>query len=593
MSVCLASALLATLFGLVQDNVKVVPPAAQQPAQGQPAPEAKGEEVRVPAVGSQFDRNAGTVVDIKDYRGGANGCPYIRRAEDVRELDFSNVDFNAPVVAKVNGKDVTQEEFRTWLAFVAGQNGILQAELNVLSKSMIDRIIKNGGKPEDYEVKDEDVNARLKEEEEGARAQGEVALKQYHEQIDSILGMDRYRDFVRGQLRSEKLLLPPMKKAVDGKPPEDPTPLPLEAAELLGDNKQLRDYLAESYAKGNEIPSMFRTQFLRMMQETMVSRASIRSAIDRFPGEEALPSGTFMTVDGQPIPLSTVLVFVTDTPEMRVNALRLLLLFRAIDDALADAGKLITRAEFDTMFEAHEAEFRGTLFPLRNLIGLRGFTSMGEYREYYKRRAAYERMIADTLDDDTLRLHHSQFGKLFYESGRVTMDTIFISLTDAEKAAGGVGAPAWEAAKKKADAAMAALKNGTSFEDVRKEFGSPLPADPSGTLTSMTRNELRGKLGENEYVIFQRGYSLADDVFYNRAENDVVGPARFDVSPIAGLKVTLGYIIAKVGPFRRQGVMKDFSVQKPLVKNDYIDLSFAHFAQECLKNATVELGAAH
>src|SRR5690606_17969794 len=121
------------------------------------------------------------------------------------------------------------------------------------------------------------------------------------------------------------------------------------------------------------------TQFLKMLQQKMIQRADIKYAL-----EHDLPPGVYMTVEGEPVTVDQILAFTPEHMEVRDGALHLCLLYRAIDDAIAEAGATLDNEEFERLFEAHRQEYEGTLFPLPNLIGLRGFFNMSEYREYYR-----------------------------------------------------------------------------------------------------------------------------------------------------------------------------------------------------------------
>lgn len=560
---------------------------------------AQGPQINVQSPAVPASGGARDIPDVREYRG-YESVPYIRRIEDVRDLDLSKVDYSAPVLARINGHDVTQDEYRLWLAFTGGQNGVLRAQLVTLTHAMSQRIVADGGDPASFEVAQEEVDRRIQDEEDMARAQGEEMLTAYYQRIEDTLGMDRYREFVRAHLLSEKLLLPPIKPLEEVG--EGLQALPVEAAELLEAQPQMREYLNNAYMTGQDFPAMFRTQFLRMLQEEMIKRAEIRYAVEeaygsRFAADQASPlaDGVYMSIDGVDVPVSDILPFVPKGTEVREYALRLLLLYRAADDVLAAADALISPAEFELIFEAHEAEYEGTLFPLRNLISLRGFLNMPEYREYYRRRAAFQRMHEASMDpaalEAALMAHQQLYGKLFYQSGKLTVETVFSSLQEAavDGAANGDSSAAWAAARERIERAYGALMEGKTFAEVRESTGNPHPNEPTGVLVGKMRNEIRNAIGETEYAIFVAGYSLADDLFYNRVPGEKVGPVALARSLLPGLKGGLGYMVAEVTGLQITTPLKPFEQQKPLVLSDYYDLQYIYWAHECLKNAEIEL----
>lgn len=516
-----------------------------------------------------------------------DSVPYVRRFEDMLELDFTNVDFDADVIATIDGAPITKGEYQLWLAFTGGQvQGVRTAQLTRLTEQAIQRAVADGADAKRFEITDADVDAKLRSEDEQARAQGEAALAEYRKLVEDTLGLDRYRRLIRATLQSERLLLPPIVK-VEGQAPEG---LPLEAAELLSDRTDLRDYLNNTYLNQQDFPPMFRTQFLMILQEAQVAKADIKYAT-----EHPLPPGVYMTINGEEVPTAEILDFVPNTPDTRDLALRLLLIYRAVDRELAKKNAILAPETFQLVFEAHEAEYKGTLFPLPNLIRLRGFMSMPEYREYFRRRAAFQAMITDPLTnsekdwENRLREHHGKFGKLFYENGKVTLDVLWSGLSEAETDTGGDLNVAWAKCLDRALSMLAELKSGKSVTDVRTSLGHVYPVEPTGLLAAKTRNELRNFLGENEYTIFINGYSFADDIFYNRIEGDTVGPMKANRTVLPGMRSRMGYLIGQVKSFGFNSALKNFEQQRAMVEQDYIDLNFAFFAHDALKGSKIDL----
>lgn len=567
LSLCLG----AVAFG--QATTPQPDPAAQQ----QPVPPSPQQPPAPP------DQPIEKVRERRDY----DHVPYIRRFEDVLDLDFTAVDFDADVIATIDGNPITKGEFELWLAFTGGQvQGVRTAQLTRLTEQAVKRAVAEDADPKRFEVTDADVEAKLRSEDEQARAQGEAALAEYRKLVEDTLGIERYRRLIRATLQSEKLLLPPIVK-VEGVAPEG---LPLEAAELLSDRTDLRDYLNNAYLNQQDFPPMFRTQFLMMLQEAQVAKADIKYAT-----EHELPPGVYMTINGESVPTAEILDFVPNTPDTRDLALRLLLVYRAVDRELAKKNAILAPDTFQLVFEAHEAEYKGTLFPLPNLIRLRGFMSMPEYREYFRRRAAYQAMLTDPAVSSeqtweaNLRAHHGKYGKLFYENGKVTLDVLWSGLSEAEPETGGDLNVAWAKCLDRAYSMLAELKGGKSVADVRAALGHTYPVEPTGLLAAKTRNELRNFLGENEYTIFINGYSFADDIFYNRIEGDTVGPMKANRTLLPGMRSRMGYMIAQVKSFGFNSSLKSFEQQRAMVEQDYLDLNFAYFAHEALKSSKIEL----
>lgn len=574
---------------------------------------AAGPQIQAPTPQGQPAPNPRAIPDIREYRG-AETVPYVRRLEDVRQLDLSQVNFSAPVLGSVNGVPITQDDFRLWLAFTGGQNGVLRAQLTTLANDMMKRIVEETGDDSQFAVIDDDVARRISEEEDMARAQGEEFLTGYRERINDTLGMDHYKEFVRAHLVSERLLLPPIKTLEEAG--DQLQSLPVESAELLDDQPQMRDYLNNAYMSGQDFPAMFRTQFLRMLQEKMIEHADIRYAIEeqygsRFPRADDAPApladGVYMSVNGTDTTLDEILAFVPNSQEVKETALRLLLLYRAMDDELVKHDALMSPDDFALIFDAHEAEYEGTLFPLRNLISLRGFLNMPEYREYYRRRAAFRNMYESSMTPEALETafmaHHQKYGKLFYQSGKVTVQTAYSSLdlaTDAARAQidqeGGASSDnassaGWAAARALIEDAYAELQSGKTFAEVRETVleGHTLTSTPTGVLDGKMRNEIRNAIAETEYAIFMAGYSLADDLFYNRQPGERVGPVAVTRSLLPGLKGGLGYLVAEATEFAFITPLKPFDQQKALVTSDYFDLMYTYWAHECLKSADIVL----
>ncbi len=572
------SHVLPALFSLLLGQQEG-PEAQPKPPQSEPQP-----GITITQPGAQPPQRSRDIESIKEYREGRDGCPYVRRLEEVRDLDLSKVDYDAPVLARVNDKEITQDEFKLWFALNAGQNGILRSQLTILTKQAVEKAIANGGDPAAYEVPAEEVDARLRAEEDQNRAQGEEAFAAYQARIEMTMGWEKYKEFLRAHLLNERLLLPPI-KPLDPNASDLNPGLPLESAELLEKKKDLRDYLSNSYETGVDLPPMFRIQFLRMLQMEMIKRADIKYAL-----EQELPRGVYMTVNDTPVTVEEVLDFVPPQIEVKDGALRLCILYHALDDALADNDVKVGPEEFEVLFRAHEAEYEGTLFPLESAISFQGFFNISEYREYYRRRVAFEKMLQVGAGDEELRQHHSAYGKLFFENGKADCEVFWVSLVETEKKSGLAGQAAWdEALRRVTQAQQAILEGKLSGEEIRQQFCSENAAFPKGVTTPKSRNELRQAFSENQYLIFMQGYSLADDIFYNRVEGDLLGPVKIDMAAMAGMREALGYMLVKVLNFTKTQTIKEFEIQKALVVLDYHDLRFSNFAHECLKNAKITL----
>lgn len=526
------------------------------------------------------------LTSIDQYRQESDGNPYVARLEDVRDLDLSNVDYDAAVLATINGQEVTRNEFQLWYGLTGGQTGVSRAQIEILVNNGIARLVKDGADPSDFEVSDEDVAARLKEEEDLARSQGEAALSSYIATVQQGIGWDRYKDYVRSNMKAEHFVLP---RIIKGAPAEEQSGLPVEAAILLEDQKDVRDWLMKSYESGEPMAPIFRTYFLRMLLDKMIAQAEIHLGLN-----EPLPEGVFMTIDGTSVMIDDILAYASGQQKHKEAALRLCLLYKVLDQHLEANSALLDDATFAAEFDKHNAEFEGTLFPLRNVIAMHGFMSMDEYKQYYRRRAAFQ--IYSDKDgqlDATLQKHQNSVGKLFYENGKLLLDVFWVSVADVKAKDGSLSeAAAWDQARSRLTAAKAALDAGKSADDVRKEFCSDdFSFGRDGKDKPRGRNEMRQLFGETQYGILSSGYSLADDLFYNRKELELVGPLKIDSEAVPGLGLAAvkGFAMVRVLDFGISSTVKPFKVQRPLIFTDYFDLKLSHFTWELLGKAELKL----
>ncbi|MEW6741774.1 MAG: hypothetical protein AB1486_03360 [Planctomycetota bacterium] len=571
------------LQGDLQGEPQEKPPAGEQVGPPSPPSQEKPRTLQPQAVVTA------PITDIVGYRGG-HVMP-IPRHQDRAALDLSRADFEAPVIAKVNGVPLTRGDFLRRATLLLGGSELDQYITYLLTKKRLDQVVQAGADRSTYTVSDAEVLKAIEERKAAMPQVSRQSGEDWEKQVREQFGWERYLEVERANLSFAKVFLPPVrvkKAAEEGGTEgvgEGVNELPAYTAELL--DPQMAETLKKYYEEGTPIPYIFQATFVQQIRTTLLKKTPIA-----YYFEDELDPEWLLVIEGEPVKTEEIysLLEANLKPGDLELALRDALVSMAVDQALDKEGFLISATEKEEAFKKHEAVYEGTFFPLQLVVSLKGFGSMHKYREYFGRKAGFEQLERSRHPgaawEETLRGHFSSGpSRLFFDNGRIQADLIYLSAWDnaAQRLKEGGLAGAIERAagiRREAEA-------GDSFPTLVSEY-SELPNVErinKGRLGVKSRYEVRQALGENEYSIYaDGGYCLADELFYAGVEGELVGPvARY--FPERGQ----GALVARIDHFEQKAATRPFEEQKELVESDYLDLHFQMFVFDCVRQSTFEI----
>lgn len=574
---------------------------------------------------------AAKIEDIAAHR--QRPIEFITKWDDRVKLDLDKVDFDADVVAVVDGEEITQQMLKAYMTLFVGALEVDRFITAVVTEVGMEGRLAGGADPSEFEVSEERIDQEIErqiafQKQQNREAMADFDLETYKKNIDATYGWERYRKLVKASVGFEKVYLPeiPEKPAPEGEEAKDaegeaPAPEGTDAAgeaaeveEELDPNlpmatdsngvevnvhmplitwnamslseraRGLRDHINSLYKDGQPLGDFLRPHFARSIKEAILQTTDIE-----FFYTGNLPADVFARVQGKDIMLED-LYSVTKhnlTHDDKMLALREILLCKSMDTALKKAGCFLNDDEFKKAFRAHEKEYEGGIFPLEFIIRLHGYYNKHRYKNIYRRRAGFERVIADELtNDEILKNFYEGAARLLYENASVKLQIIFFGVYDTKEKK--YRENGWEWAQEQMDGVLAALEAGEDFGTLVKKY-----EDPTGTFTTfdfelLGRNQLRMALADSSKSALISGYSLADYAFYCGEPGEIIGPVKKNWSDL-GNPVHKGLYMARVKEFRRSQHLKPYDQAKAMVSTDYADLKFTHWAQECLRNADIKL----
>lgn len=598
------------------------PPARLQVGQGG-APMGRAGQQEAPV--------AAKIEDIQGHR--RRPLEFIRAYEEQIELDLDKVDYNADVLAVVNGEEITQDLLKGYLILFSGTMDLERFIMAKLTEIGIESRIEEGFDPSTLSVSDKRVEKHIQKQMEMQMKQameqmkgGEIDnldIEEWKKNIAATFGWERYKELVRSSLSFEDVYLPSAKPKpadeTEEKPKEEAEPAEESADDQeeeealdpnlpIGTNAQgtevniyipiitwnalslgekergLRDHINEMYKNGEGVGDFLMPHFARSVKEALLRAFDV----DYFYSGKLNP-GVLVQIEDREVLLDDVYSVIEHkiTPEDRMYALREILLCKSMDKVLNDLGYALTDEEFEKAFTEHEKKYEGSLFPLEFIIRLHGYFNKDRYKNIYRRRAGFERMIADEFaDDEKMKNFQEGAARLLYENGSVKVQIIFFGVYDSEQSKYREGG--WDWAVEQMDKAMAAIESGEDFAAISKMHENPKSTFTTFDFDFLSRNHLRMALADSSKSALITGYSLADYIFYRADSGEVIGPVVKRWGDMSN-PVHKGVYLVKVVEFRRSQFLKPYEQNKEMVQTDYADLKFNWWAQECLKAGDIQL----
>ncbi len=585
------------------------------------APKVMKPTIEVSQSGSKRRTPKPTILeDIHAYRHEPLGM--VTLFEEKADLNLENVDFDAEVIAVIDGKKITKNDFMLCAVDSLGALEVDRFLTAVLTKVEKKKLTDAGEDPSQFDVPKEDIDNEIENQMLMTKQQdksGTFTEKAWKEMIEKACGWDNYYELQRSNLAFGKVFLPDVKQTLpsaedsqaplpgfepgdkeEAPDPVDPTLpigkdvegqevnifMPLHTWELLSgsdNDKAMRDGLNRSYKEGREISGFIRPQYIRMIKSALIARTEIL-----YHTSGGLPGDVYMRVAGTDIKIKDLYPLMVGklTVPMKNQILREILATAATDRLLAEGGWQLTEEEFETAYAEHEKMYEGSIFPIEFIMGLHGYYQAEDYRKMYRRRLGLKRMLEsqNLMTDEVLKKFFETSARLFYQNGGVKIQSIFLGLFDHKELREREGGLEW--ADEKMAGILKELEGGADFLEVAKKYEDINGFNRPAETDFMTRNDMRSYFGEKSKSILTCGYSITDDIFYRAEPGKVIGPYTYHYSDF-GNPVHRGIYLVKVIEYRSMLELNPYDKSKPTIEEDYLDLSMIHLSSKVLSKADI------
>jgi len=593
-------------------------PADAPPAQDKP-PQAAPPRIRTEPPGLRRPPGAALpVASIEKLRNGRTMA--VARSATAFDLDLSAVDWKSDPLLVVDGTPVTRAQLDRQLCLILGSNEIDQFITAILLRALKKEMAAKGQKLPTVAISEDDVQKKFEEDKKVLPSLSGMTPEEYDKQIKEQFGWQNYVEFQKVQLEFERVLLPdpspafveaqkakqaPLDEkwkadkaaklaeltaaaAKEGKPPpreNDPAvvaqlpPHPIAEADLswipattweLMDPRFVKS-IQDNYAAGHEMHPLIRQSVVMTMRANLLKASSVKPAPDD-------DMENFLFVGEEPVKLKEILALVSVRADdaVRRNALRELVNLRAADKRLAAENAQETREQTEEALKQVEKQYENSIIPLAQAVRLYGFNSVWHYKPFFARKHAYKVLLTKTTSEENLRAHFDDDGRLFFESGTVLTQALFVPGTERASSRAGM------------DALFAEMAGGKPFVAISRDPARNKFPDgkevKQGNIPASVRTKLRMALGENEYVAWLTGYSAADEAFYVAKEDSVVGPVWRDYSPSL-----TGWLALHVDRYFTTGQRPEFEKARDNVLEDLVDLTFPRWVNEAVAKLDIQL----
>ncbi len=489
----------------------------------------------------------------------------------------------------VNGVDITPAQVRTQLVQTEGRMIVDSRMLDLLIAAEVKMRIEQGELAEDFELSPEEIKASID------LAVSQIKAQYPDESIEDVLAandldLESLASRMTQTKRFDLVFLP-----------ENPAEWPPSSAAALQKalgaeaiEKMTEQYLARVDAEGNVAPAaadqgMFRGIMRNVVIQGLMETATIETASD------GLPAGVVQRVNGQETLTKDVYAEVAKTlhPEDVFRTRLYLARLEATRQSLQAKGAWLTDEEFDPLYAAEEAVGADSPFNIKMVtLSLKRYPTMDVYETIFRGVKSYEKMLGDSLTDETLADWLPRAGRML-GLGDVDCQILLVSAFDyprndwkdngwefAEAKAMEIAEQLNESGGEKWDELLEA---NSEFFDPPTQQGAMAPAQTDmknkGRFGPIHRNRLMQQLNESEYTGFIDGYLITDMVYYDQEIGTIDGP----------FLGKFGYYFTRVDgrPNPKKQVQLTDPTMRSMVLQDYLMTNFIGFANDALTNAEV------
>jgi len=385
--------------------------------------------------------------------------------------------------------------------------------------------------------------------------------------------------------------------------PTDPSDWPLDQIkEILADQwdgmvKKEYDALLEKKAAGEELAPLSDQMLNQFLMPGVWQYLRARGTI--LKPSSGLPEGVCLVVDGKAFRTDDILVTIdsmlTDTDVLWTSTF--VANMELLEASLIASGNFMSEADFEEFFIEEGKVYEGTIISHEMMVlQFLGFPSMEVYRQYLRARHSFRATMPEDTSEEYLTMLDQMVEARgnFYGAGKVQAQVLLISAREKSTGKFRKDGDPFEGAKERAEEVRQILADGEPYDQVLLQYSdypgtvpnsaSSMPQPNRGNFPSLSRNDLRGFMLENDYTDFLFGYSVSDDIFFRAELNAVYGP----------LKGPLGYYFYRVvgheAPKKEVDLMNDVNVQW-MVNDDLLGIRFIAHLNSLRKAVAAEAAA--
>ncbi len=493
----------------------------------------------------------------------------------------------------VNGETIPDAVVRRELLYARGNTQLESKKLDVYLQQEIRRQIAEGADPEKFGIAREQVQ---KSREEALQKMRETYPDMTPEDVLGNNGMDMrlFTDSIEQTQLFDIVFLP-----------DNPNDWPETTVALMDSSgggaivEQLRQsWEQREQAEQTEGPqpeneqgnAMWKTIMRQLVIQGLRKDVVVKTAVDGLPPEIC------MVVNGQEVRTDEMYDRISGlvTEEDLRRTRYWLAKTTALRQDLERSEHYLSDEEYAQAFTAHEEPYVGTPFPIEVIaLGFNRFPSMDAYKRYFRLKESYERSIAAEITDEALRGHLERANPML-GLARVDTQVILCSAYDFKRGKWMEGG--WERAAQRATEAAQKLAAGAEWDAILEEYsdywdaptptnqapGQPQPPQRKnkGRFGPQNRNELLKTVGESEYELFLIGSSITDHVFFDQEPGTIAGPLK----GVHGWYITR--VVSRTQPAQEMSLEDE--QKRSLVEQDYLSCRFNEYAEEVLREASVQ-----
>ena len=482
------------------------------------------------------------------------------------------------------GDSVITAGYENNLVFTAGASKVNQSIIQALLDSEVARRQERGDDMELYAVSEADIDARIQSLEEQAKARNSDI--DFWEQVRATGNTtEGYRLEAHNALLIDRLLFPPNPEAWNE---EDLSGIfkkdePNSMYENMVEGAT-KDAFREAWAKGEkyQVEEMMSQMILRpYLMRWLWLAADIKYPFD------GLREGISLQINDQEITTKEMLsrCELLIGPVEKDRARKFTDIVTKVSEDLEAKGLLISPKEALARIDEEKIEYENSPISYEQVVlQFYGYPTMEAYHQVYRLRQSFRDQWEDGLPEEGL-IANLEARKNFLADGKSDAEVILFSARSMETGRYPMEGDSFAKAFENCQSAQQELAADADWGETLMKWselpeivkGAPAQATPpkKGRFGSLSLNQLKEFFGENEYLRFVEGGSLAEHIFFEAVPGEIYGPVR---------GVT-GWYIYKLNYRSEPAKVLDWKENerhKYLVESDFVNVNFFEYIDKVM-----------